>query len=55
MNPILNLRNNTQTAASGFETVDRTKLIILKVIQTGELRSCNLTKIGRILPGVLIL
>jgi hypothetical protein len=33
----------------------RTKLMILKVIQTGDLCSCYLTNIGRILPGVLIL
>jgi hypothetical protein len=54
MNPILNLRNNTQTVASGFKTVDRTLLTILKAIQTGVLSSCNLTKIGRITLASLI-
>jgi hypothetical protein len=43
-------KKNTQTVDSTFEKVDSTKL----TIQTRELCSCNLTKIGRILPGVLI-
>ena len=53
ISPILNLRNNSLTVASGFETIDRTKVTILKVIQTGKLRSCNLTKLEEH-PGVLV-
>jgi hypothetical protein len=34
MNPILNLRNNTQVVASGFEIVDYAEVTILKLIQT---------------------